>query len=93
MSWHIDSDDNAYNELGTVIAPVERTINGQAKFEIYLWFPQIDLYDDIAVVDTLSEAKAFIKGYVTGYNDKLSEDEDFSATHEPHISIELEELK
>lgn len=73
MSWHIDSDGNAYNELGTVIAPVERTINGHTTFEIYLWFPQYDLYDDIAIVDTLSEARAFIKGYATGYNDKAAE--------------------
>ena len=71
--WRIDSEGNAYNELGTVIAPVEITINGHTKFEIYLWFPQIDLYDDIAIVDTLSEAKAFIKGYATGYNDKAAE--------------------
>ena len=73
MSWHIDSDDNAYNELGTIIAPVEITMNGHTKFEIYLWFPQYDLYDDIAIVDTLSEAKAFIKGYAVGYNDKAAE--------------------
>lgn len=74
MSWHIDSDDNAYDELGRVIAPVERTINGHTKFEIYLWLPQYDLlYDDIAIVDTLSEARAFIKGYAIGYNDKAAE--------------------
>lgn len=72
--WHIDSDGNAFNELGAVIAPLKKTINDRTTFEIYLWWPQIDLYDDLAVVGTLSEAKAFIKGYAAGYNDKISEE-------------------
>ena len=75
MKWHIDSDGNAFNELGMVIAPIKKTINDHTTFEIYLWWPQIDLYDDLAVVDTLSEAKAFIKGYATGYNDKIDEED------------------
>ena len=65
MEWHIDSDGNAYNELGMVIAPLKKTINDHTTFEIYLWLPQIDLYDDLAVVDTLSEAKAFINKKVS----------------------------
>ena len=77
--WHIDSDGNAFDELGTVIYPVEKSVKSitgsRTTFEIYLWFPQADLYDDIAVVDSLPEAKAFIKGYAAGYNDKISEEE------------------
>ena len=71
--WRIDSEGNAYDELGTIIAPFEKTINGRTMFEIHLWFPQYNLYDDLAVVDSLGEARAFIKGYAEGYNDKAAE--------------------
>ena len=74
--WLIDSDGNAYNELGNVIAPFyDRERDG---FIVYLWFPQYDLYDSVSPynepIASIEEARAFIRGYVQGYNDKINEE-------------------
>lgn len=74
--WLIDSDGNAYNLLGTVIAPFyERECDG---FIAYLWFPQYDIYDNVSSDNepfaSIEEARAFIRGYAQGYNDRIDEE-------------------
>ena len=73
--WRIDSDGNAYNHLGLIIAPFEKILNGKSSVEIYLWIPQIDFYDELATVGTMAEARAYIRGYAAGYNDRADVEE------------------
>lgn len=71
FKWFIDSDGNAYNLQGTIIAPF-REHDG---LTIYIWFASFDLYDNLTPEDsplaTLEEARAFIRGYVQGFNDNI----------------------
>lgn len=74
--WLIDSDGNAYNLQGTIIAPFYEHEHG--GLIVYIWFAQIDLYDNLTPVNsplaTLDEARAFIRGYAQGYNDRNDND-------------------